>query len=69
MAYRQAIMAYRHDQGMEKGIEKGIEKGMEKRSIEIACAMLADNMDIEDIAKITKLSVEEICKLKNIELT
>lgn len=42
---------------------EGMEEGMAKSQIAIAKQMLEDNMNISDIAKYTKLSVEEIKKL------
>lgn len=50
--------------GIEIGIEKGIEKGIEQRSEEIVQTMLAEGFDVEVIARVTKLSVEEIKQLK-----
>jgi predicted transposase/invertase (TIGR01784 family) len=73
----QAIMAYRHDQGMEKGIEIGIEKGREERieigvekgreeeRIEIGRTLLSEDVDVEHLVKVTKLSREKICKLRD----
>ena len=46
-----------------EGKLEGIEEGMIKRQIEIAKQMLEDNMNISDIAKYTKLSIDEIEKL------
>ena len=48
------------EKGKKEGILVGIEKGMEK----IINNMLASNMTVTDIAKVTKLSPEEIKKLK-----
>ncbi len=50
--------------GMEKGVKKGIEIGIEKGIIQTAKEMLKNNMDIELISKITKLSVEKISEIK-----
>lgn len=46
---------------LEKGKKQGIEQGM----INVAKSMLELNMNIEDIAKVTKLSIKEIEKLKS----
>jgi predicted transposase/invertase (TIGR01784 family) len=51
------------EQGIEKGIEKGLAEGMEKKSIEIVLKMIAENIPVEMIIKLTNLSVEEIKKL------
>lgn len=50
-------------QGIEKGIEKGIEQGEQKKALEIAKALLAQGIDIETIAKATRLPKENIRKL------
>ena len=49
--------------GMEKGMEKGIEKGMVEEKIKICKQMLKHALPINDISKITGLSLEEINKL------
>ena len=49
--------------GIEEGIQKGIEKGIEKTQNKIAKKMLAENINIELIIKITGLTKEEIEKL------
>lgn len=61
------------DEGIKEGIEKGIEEGIKngeasgkkKSQIEIAKKLLKLNMPIEQISKITELSIEEIEKLKD----
>ncbi|WP_353276007.1 MULTISPECIES: Rpn family recombination-promoting nuclease/putative transposase [unclassified Wolbachia] len=55
----EAILEYRLDLAEEKGIEKGIEKG----KIEVAKAMLANNVDVNTIVKFTGLSISEIEEL------
>ena len=47
-----------------KGYEEGIEDGSLQKAIEIAKAMLKDNVPIEVITKFTKLNIEEIEKLR-----
>ena len=47
-----------------KGLEQGITQGIEQNRIEIAKNMIEDHMDIEDIMRYTKLSMEEIEKLR-----
>ena len=51
-------------QGIERGIEQGIEQGSKETSINIAKEMLKKEMNIDDISEITKLSVEQIKKIK-----
>jgi hypothetical protein len=45
-------------------IEEGIEQGEKKKVLEIAVEMLKDNEPIEKIIKYSKLSREEILKIK-----
>lgn len=46
------------------GKEEGIEEGKKKEKLEIAIEMLKEKMPIETIAKLTKLSKEEIEKIE-----
>ena len=52
------------DYQYSKGLKEGLEKGIVKRNIEIAKTCLEMGMDIPMISTITKLSEEEIQKLK-----
>ena len=52
-------------QGIQKGIQQGVSEGEKNAKIEIAVEMLKNNFSIEEIQKITRLSIEEI---KNIKL-
>ena len=52
-------------EGIKEGIEKGIEQGIEKSKKDMAIEMLKDGEEIEKIIKYTKLSKEQIDKLKN----
>jgi hypothetical protein len=45
-------------------IKEGIEQGEKKKTLEIAVEMLKDNEPIEKIIKYSKLSREEIEKIK-----
>lgn len=47
-----------------KGIEKGIEKGQKEKTVEIAKKMLNEGIDLDMIAKITMLSIEELESLR-----
>ncbi len=55
---------YAHKEGIKEGIDIGVERGKTQGSkeskLEIAKAMLKKNMDINLIAEITNLTVEEI---------
>ncbi|MDR0565570.1 MAG: hypothetical protein LBG47_00805 [Prevotellaceae bacterium] len=59
---RSAIQ-YSEQIGMEKGRMEGVGIGMEKKCQEIAqnCAMMG--MPVEDIAKVTSLTVGQVMKL------
>ena len=50
--------------GIEEGIEQGIEKGIEQGKCEIITKLLISGMTIEEISKITEISVEEIQTIK-----
>ena len=49
----------------KEGIDIGIKEGSKESKQEIARAMLKEKMDINLIAKVTKLSIEEIEKLRS----
>ena len=51
-------------EGLKEGMEKGRSKGIMERNIEIAKTCIEMGMDIPMISTITKLSEEEILKLK-----
>ena len=45
-------------------IDEGMEKGIEKERAEVALRMLEQNMELQLIAQITKLSIQQLEKLK-----
>ncbi len=53
------------EEGLQEGIEKGKIEGEKQKSIEIAKELLEDGMPLEKISKITKLSIDEIEKIKS----
>ena len=55
------------EQGIEIGKEQGIEIGKEQTKKEIVKTMTKENMPIETIMKVTKLSREEIEKIQKEE--
>ncbi|MGL9688553.1 MAG: Rpn family recombination-promoting nuclease/putative transposase [Wolbachia sp.] len=65
----QAVLAQKLDDATEKGIkigkEEGRKEGREEGKIEVAKAMLANNVDIDTIVKFTGLSLSEIKELQN----
>jgi predicted transposase/invertase (TIGR01784 family) len=52
------------EEGIKKGLEEGVKKGSNDEKIEIAKNMLKENIEIDTIIKVTKLTKEEIAKLK-----
>jgi predicted transposase/invertase (TIGR01784 family) len=48
----------------EKGMEKGIERGRMEERQRLAIELLKENFTDEQVADLTKLSTEEILKLK-----
>ena len=59
----EAVMDQKYDEGLEKGIEKGKADGEAEKAKNIAKKMLTEAMDINLIAKLTNLSIDEIRKL------
>jgi predicted transposase/invertase (TIGR01784 family) len=61
------VLDYAKEEGIQEGIERGIERGIEKgkleEAMEIALTLKKMGFSVEDIANITRLSVEEINKL------
>ena len=50
--------------GYKLGVEHGIKHGIEQNTIDVAKTMLKKNYDVNDISEITKLSLDEVEKLK-----
>ena len=53
------------DDAHKEGIKEGLAQGSKESKQEIAKTMLKEKMDIKLIAKVTKLSIEEIEQLKD----
>ncbi|MGC8765522.1 MAG: hypothetical protein ACP5QT_06520, partial [Brevinematia bacterium] len=53
------------EQGLQQGLQQGLSKGEYKKAIETAKRMLERGSDIEFIADVTGLSIEEVEKIKN----
>jgi predicted transposase/invertase (TIGR01784 family) len=49
-----------YEDGVEQGITQGIQQGSQQKAIETAKNLLSMSLSIENIAKATGLSVEEI---------
>ncbi|MEK6452679.1 hypothetical protein [Caldifermentibacillus hisashii] len=56
------------EMGIEKGIEKGFEKGIEKGKMEekrnLAAELLREGFSVEKVAKIVKLSLDEVKEIE-----
>ena len=50
-------------QGISQGISQGIKQGAYEKAVETAKSMLADNLNIQFVAKYTNLPVETIQQL------
>lgn len=59
----QAKIAHAREEGLEEGLEKGREEGIEQGKVQLIRGMHKNGMPLEDIAKFTGLSTEEIQKL------
>ena len=53
------------EHALEKGTKKGLKQGINQGIQEVAKNMLKNNMEIDDIAKMTGLTIQEIEKLKD----
>lgn len=56
---------YERKAGIAEGLAKGISQGISQKKLEIIKNMLAENMDIDLISKITNTSKEEILKIQH----
>ncbi|SFI05844.1 conserved hypothetical protein (putative transposase or invertase) [Bacillus sp. 71mf] len=59
----QAKIAHTREEGIQKSKKEGIEQGIEQGKIQLIRGMHKNGMPLEDIAKFTGLSTEEIRKL------
>ena len=58
---------YQHNRlkfALEQGLEKGLQQGARNKQIDIVKNLLAINMEIKDISKVTGLSIKEIKSLQ-----
>ena len=47
-------------EGFQRGIEQGIAEGIEQKALDVVQKMLTMGISIEDIAKTTDLSIEDV---------
>jgi len=59
-----SIRSEAREEGIREGIEKGIQKGILSNKIDMVKNMLAMNMNVQDISKITGLTIDEISEIK-----
>ena len=52
------------DLGKHEGFKEGIQEGIEQTQVQVVIDMLKENLDVDLISKVTKLSVEEINTIK-----
>ncbi len=52
------------EEGIEIGIEKGIEKGKMEEKRNLAAELLREGFSVEKVAKMVKLSIDEVKKIK-----
>ncbi len=61
-------LKYAEKKGIEKGIEEGMEKGIEEGTInkarEMATELIKDGAEVSLVVKYTKLTEDEVEKLK-----
>lgn len=55
----------RYEEGLEEGMERGLEKGKQDMVYEVALNMLSKNLPDEMILEITKMTQNELNKLKS----
>ena len=53
-----------YEDGLSKGLQQGISQGAYEKAVETAKSMLADNLNIQFVAKYTNLPVETIQQLE-----
>ncbi|MDR2197919.1 MAG: PD-(D/E)XK nuclease family transposase [Deltaproteobacteria bacterium] len=51
-------------EGLQEGKQEGLQEGMRKKQIAVAEAMIKENFELEIIAKISELSLDEITALR-----
>ncbi|CEE00562.1 MULTISPECIES: hypothetical protein [Bacillaceae] len=54
------------EEGFEKGIEKGIEKGKMEEKRNLAAELLREGFSVEKVAKMVKLSIDEVKEIEKI---
>lgn len=61
--FKKEVFERGKEKGREEGIEKGIEKGSEEKAILIAKNMLAENMTLELIARLTDIPIKQLKRI------
>lgn len=60
-----AKFAHARNEGKKEGLQKGKEEGIEQGKLQLIRGLHRNGILIEDIAKFTKLSIEEIHEIIN----
>ena len=58
------LAAIERKEARERGLEQGLEQGLEKSKKHFALTLLGEGFEVDYIAKLTELDVEEVMKLK-----
>ena len=59
-----ALAAIERKEAMEQAFEQGYKQGIEKNKKRFALTMLGEGFEVDYIAKLAELDVEEVMKLK-----
>ncbi|MGL9731839.1 MAG: Rpn family recombination-promoting nuclease/putative transposase, partial [Wolbachia sp.] len=70
IAYEERLMDLRKEEGiLAQKLDDATEKGRQEGKIEVAKAMMADNVEVKTIVKFTGLSISEIERIARLKDT
>lgn len=52
-------------EGIQQGVQQGLEQGLHQGLVNVARRMLAKGLTAEDVAEMTSLAIEEICRIES----
>lgn len=58
------LIAIERKEGLEQGLKQGLEKGIENSKKHFALTLLGEGFEVDYVAKLTELDVEEVQKWK-----
>lgn len=64
VAYVTSAERFGRQEGLQQGIQQGLQQGLQQAAHTVALKMLEKGMDLETIAELTDLSIEEIQQLQ-----